>query len=88
MPTVERAFVVFTFCSMAIAGAIPLMYSTFGLSNRPKNCLAYEDKLSTYRRCPSAYKVSKAKLDFPEPESPVMTTNWFLGITTSTFFRL
>jgi uncharacterized protein involved in exopolysaccharide biosynthesis len=34
---------------------------------------------------PSAYKVSKAKLDFPEPESPVITTNLFLGMATSTF---
>jgi hypothetical protein len=30
----------------------------------------------------------KAKLDFPEPESPVITTNLFLGMATSTFFRL
>ena len=35
--TVDRAFVVFTFCSIAIAGAIPLIYSTLGLSNLPKN---------------------------------------------------
>jgi hypothetical protein len=40
VPTVDRALVVFSFCSMAIAGAIPLMYSTLGLSNRPRNCLA------------------------------------------------
>jgi hypothetical protein len=32
--------------------------------------------------------VSKAKLDFPEPESPVMTTNLCRGIATSIFFRL
>src|SRR5690606_27680002 len=85
---VERALVVFTFCSIATAGAIPLIYSTLGLSNLPKNCLAYEDKLSTYRLCPSAYNVSKAKDDFPEPESPVTTTNLFLGIATSISFRL
>jgi hypothetical protein len=40
VPTVERALVVFTFCSIAIAGAIPFMYSTFGLSNLPRNCRA------------------------------------------------
>jgi hypothetical protein len=59
--------------SIAIAGAIPLMYST-GLSKRPKivGGQAYISAL------PSAYKVSKAKLDFPEPESPVITTNLFL----------
>jgi len=32
--------------------------------------------------------MSKAKLDFPEPDNPVMTTNLFLGITTSIFFKL
>src|SRR5690554_5593750 len=73
---------------MATAGAIPLIYSTFGLSNLPKNCLAYEERLSTYLLCPSAYNVSKAKDDFPEPESPVTTTNLFLGIATSISFRL
>src|SRR5690606_19148466 len=84
----ERALVVFTFCSMATAGAIPLIYSTLGLSNLPKNCLAYEERLSTYLLCPSAYNVSKAKDDFPEPERPVTTTNLFLGMATSISFRL
>ena len=32
--------------------------------------------------------VSKAKEDFPEPESPVMVTNSFLGILTLMFLRL
>ena len=32
--------------------------------------------------------VLKAKEDFPLPLNPVMTTNWFLGILTSIFFRL
>ena len=50
VPTVERAFVVFTFCSMAMAGAIPLIESTLGFASRPKNCQAKEDKLYTYRR--------------------------------------
>src|SRR4030095_1294496 len=32
--------------------------------------------------------VSKAREDFPEPESPVITTNLFRGIWTSMFLRL
>src|SRR5688572_21836813 len=32
--------------------------------------------------------VSKARLDLPEPERPVMTTSWSRGISTSMFFRL
>jgi hypothetical protein len=39
-------------------------------------------------RWPSANSVSKAKEDFPEPESPVTTTNLFLGIATLRLFRL
>ena len=64
------------------------MESTSGLSMRPRNCLAYADKDSTYRRCPSAKSVSKASDDFPEPESPVTTTYLSLGICTVIFFRL
>ena len=64
------------------------MLSTSGFSINPKNCLAYEDKLSTYLLCPSAYKVSKAKLDFPDPESPVITTSLSLGISKFIFFKL
>src|SRR5687768_15512676 len=32
--------------------------------------------------------VSKASEDLPEPLSPVMTTSWSRGISTSMFFRL
>lgn len=32
--------------------------------------------------------VSKAKLDFPDPDSPVKTTNRSRGSSTDTFFRL
>ncbi len=32
--------------------------------------------------------VSKARLDLPEPDTPVNTTNWFLGISNDTFLRL
>src|SRR6185436_19478730 len=40
------------------------------------------------RRCPSAYTVSNASDDFPEPLTPVTTTSLSRGISTSTFFRL
>src|SRR3990167_10611600 len=73
---------------MAIAGLIPSILSTSGLSITPKNCLAYADKLSTYLRCPSAYKVSKANDDFPDPDKPVITTNLFFGISKLIFFKL
>src|SRR5687768_17139387 len=32
--------------------------------------------------------VSNASDDLPEPDSPVITTSWSRGISTSTFFRL
>src|SRR4051812_24971800 len=41
-----------------------------------------------YRRCPSAYRVSKASEDLPDPETPVRITSFFLGISTVTFLRL
>src|SRR5699024_2448464 len=88
VPTVERGFLLVVFWSIEIAGLNPSIESTSGLSICPKNCLAYADKLSTYRLCPSAYKVSKANELFPEPDKPVITTNLSLGISTSRFFKL
>src|SRR5580658_5391473 len=41
-----------------------------------------------YRRWPSAYSVSNARLDLPEPETPVTTVMALWGIVTSIFFRL
>ena len=73
---------------MAIAGDIPVILSTSGFCSFPRNCLAYEDRLSIYLLCPSANKVSKAKEDFPEPETPVMTMSFLLGMDTSIFLRL
>ncbi|RWX47931.1 hypothetical protein H206_05483 [Candidatus Electrothrix aarhusensis] len=37
---------------------------------------------------PSAYRVSKARVDFPEPDRPVKTTSWLRGKSTEMFFRL
>src|SRR2546428_721902 len=73
---------------MEIAGDSPSIESTSGFSICSRNCLAYADNDSRYRRCPSAKIVSKANDDFPEPETPVMTTNLFRGTTTSMFLRL
>src|SRR5580704_16675962 len=41
-----------------------------------------------YRRWPSAYSVSNARLDLPEPETPVTTVIALCGIVKSRFFRL
>src|SRR5262249_54294502 len=38
--------------------------------------------------CPSAKRVSKARDDLPEPDTPVMTTRRLRGISTWMFFRL
>ena len=56
--------------------------------NRPDNILAYDESDSIYRLCPSAYMVSKASDDLPDPESPVNTRNLFLGNFRFIFFRL
>lgn len=76
-----------SFWSIDIAGESPSISSTSGFSISPRNCLAYEDKLSTYLLCPSAYRVSNAKEDFPDPESPVITTSLSLGISKLMFLN-
>src|SRR5882762_9014880 len=73
---------------MAMAGGIPSMLSTCGLSIRSKNCRAYGEKVSIYLRWPSANKVSKARELFPEPLKPVMTISCLSGRSRSKFFRL
>lgn len=52
------------------------------------NWRAYDDMDSMYRRWPSAWIVSKARDDFPDPESPVITMKAFFGRSIETFFRL
>ena len=73
---------------MDIAGDSPVIESTSGLCITPKNCLAYDERDSTYLLCPSAYSVSKASDDFPLPDTPVNTTSLFLGILREISFRL
>src|SRR5512139_2417570 len=65
-------------------GESPLIESTGGLDN-PKETMPSD---SMYWRWPSLCKISKPRVDFPEPDNPVRTTSWFLGISTSIFFRL
>src|SRR5262245_66588010 len=52
------------------------------------NRFANVDIDASKRRCPSAYTVSKASDDFPDPLTPVTTMSLSRGISTSTFFRL
>ena len=54
VPTVDRGFREVDFWSIEIAGESPSMKSTSGFSIWPRNCRAYDDSDSTYRRWPSA----------------------------------
>src|SRR5213080_414801 len=88
VPTVERGLRLVDFWSIDTAGDRPSMKSTSGLSIWPRNCRAYADSDSTYRRWPSAKIVSKARLDLPDPDSPVNTMREFLGRSSETSLRL
>ena len=88
VPTVERGFRPEVFCEMEIVGLKPSMESTSGFGIWPRNCRAKLERLSTYRLCPSAKTVSKARELFPEPETPVRQTNWLRWRVTSTDRRL
>ena len=88
VPTVERGFRLVVFWSMEITGLKPVILSTSGRCIWPMKPRAYEEKVSMYRRWPSAKIVSKAKDDLPEPLKPVITVSFFLGIDTLMFFRL
>src|SRR3954465_15079676 len=73
---------------MAIVGCRPSIWSTSGRSICSKNCRAYTERLCTYCRWPSARSVSNASELLPEPLTPVITTSWLRGMSTSTFCRL
>src|SRR5579864_3359644 len=88
VPTVDRGLRLAAFWSIDTAGDRPSMKSTSGLSIWPRNCLAYADSDSTYRRWPSAKIVSKARLDLPEPDRPVNTIMASRGRSSETSFRL
>src|SRR5690349_7000866 len=88
VPTVDRGLRLAAFWSIDTAGDNPSMKSTSGLSICPRNWRAYADRDSTYRRWPSAKIVSNARLDFPEPDSPVNTIRESLGRSSDTSLRL
>src|SRR3954447_14931622 len=88
VPTVDRGLRDVDFWSIDTAGDRPSMKSTSGLSICPRNCRAYAESDSTYRRWPSAKIVSKARLDFPDPDRPVKTIRLSRGRSTETSFRL
>src|SRR5699024_8943176 len=88
VPTVERGLRDVDFWSIDTAGDSPSMKSTSGLSICPRNMRAKEDRDSTYRRCPSAKIVSKARDDLPDPDRPVNTTMEPRGRALSSFYRL
>src|SRR5690348_9127205 len=88
VPTVERGLRFVDFWSIETAGERPSMKSTSGLSIWPRNCRAYADNDSTYRRWPSAKIVSNARLDLPEPDRPVNTMRLSRGRSRSTLRRL
>src|SRR5262245_19869917 len=88
VPTVERGFEPTVFWSIDTTGERPLTKSTSGFLSCPMKRFANVDIDASKRRCPSAYTVSKASDDFPDPLTPVTTTSLSRGISTSTFFRL
>src|SRR3954469_14224892 len=88
VPTVDRGFLLVDFWSIETAGLRPSMKSTSGLSIWPRNCRAYAESDSTYRRWPSAKIVSNARLDLPDPDRPVKTMSESRGRSSETFFRL
>jgi hypothetical protein len=62
--------------------------STRGTPTWCSSLRAYGATDSKYRRCASAYKVPNASEDFPDPDTPVKTTNALRGTSTSTSCRL
>ena len=65
-------------------GDKPTIESTGGLAS-PSVTMPRD---SNNWRWPSLCRMSNASVDLPDPDSPVMTTSWFLGISRVTFFRL
>ena len=65
-------------------GDKPVIESTGGLLN-PHVTMPSD---SMYWRVPSLCRMSKASVDFPEPDNPVTTTSLFFGISSETFLRL
>ena len=88
VPTVDLGFFMTVFCSIEMTGERPFTKSTSGFLSWETNWRAKVESDSMKRRCPSAYTVSKAREDFPEPLTPVTTTSLSRGISRWTFRRL
>src|SRR5262245_13655972 len=88
VPTVERGLEPTVFWSIDTTGESPFTKSTSGFLSCPTKRFANVDIDASKRRCPSAYSVSNASDDLPEPLTPVTTTSLSRGISTSTFCRL
>lgn len=71
-----------------MAGGIPFDEVASGFAHASQKLTGVAAQALYGRRCPSAYSVSKASDDLPDPDNPVMTTNRLRGISTSIFFRL
>src|SRR3954468_4953341 len=71
-----------------MVGDRPRIRSYFGFSIWPRHWRAYADSDSTYRRWPSAYSVSNASDDLPEPDGPVITTRRCFGSSSRSTWRL
>ena len=74
--TVERGFVLPPVrWAMAMTGESPRMKSTSGRATASIIPRAFAERDSKYCRDPSAWRVSNARDDFPEPLTPVITVN-------------
>ncbi len=88
VPTVDRGLFEVVFCSMAITGESPSILSTSGFQDSLK--LPYIGRKS-FHIAALSLRIEGIKSqgeDLPLPESPVITTNFSLGIERLTFFKL
>src|SRR4051794_36321531 len=65
-------------------GDSPMIVSTCGLLNAQVT----HPSDSRYCRWLSLCSVSNASVDLPDPDRPVNTTSWFLGMLNVIFFKL
>ena len=84
----DREFFTLFRLSIDIDGGAPSIDITLGLSILSKNCLAYVDRDSKYLLLLSAWIVSIANDDFPEPDNPVTTHKVYQGIFKSIFLTI
>lgn len=88
VPTVDRGLPCTRSWLMTTLAEIPCISSTFGRLLLDKYLRANDGSDSKYWRCPSRAMISKAMVDFPDPETPTKHTIFPRGITTSMCFKL